>query len=200
MSWFPFFRWGNWGSEKFSNVPKVMDLAKALGWVLSVPKPFCCHCARPPWVMSVWLRNEKELMERPLHCSFHYFTLWMTNKQTLPQGICILKEELINPNESLIGRIVGGMFLSTGAFSCVFKVSGYPFLLCRLSAILESELCSRMQSQSAGLPQMQLHELTGSCKKNHLKEKRYELALYTMWRILKVSKNISYSILTSEML
>lgn len=108
MSWFPFFRWGNWGSEKFSNVPKVMDLAKALGWVLSVPKPFCCHRARPPWVMSVWLRNEKELMERPFHCSFHYFTLWMTNKQTLPQGICILKEELINPNESLIGGIVGG--------------------------------------------------------------------------------------------
>ena len=118
-------------------------------------------------------------MERPFHCSFHYFTLWMTNKQTLPQGICILKEELINPNESLIGRIVGGMFLSTGAFSCVFKVSGSPFLLCRLSAILESESCSRMQSQSAGLPQMQLHELTGSCKKNHLKEK-YELALYKM--------------------
>lgn len=51
----------------------------------------------------------------------------MTNKQILPQGICILKEELINPNESLIGRIVRGMFLSTGTFSCVFKVSGYPF-------------------------------------------------------------------------
>ena len=104
----------------------------------------------------------------------------MTNKQTLPQGICILKEELINPNESLIGRIVGGVFLSTGAFSCVFKVSGYPFLLCRRSAILESESCSRIQSQSASLPQMQLNELTGSCKKNHLKEKKCELTLYKM--------------------
>lgn len=104
----------------------------------------------------------------------------MTNKQTLPQGICILKEELINPNESLIGRIVGGMFLSTGAFSCVFKVSGYPFLLCRRSAILESESCGRMQSQPASLPQMQLNELTGNCKKNPLKEKKCELTLHKM--------------------
>lgn len=32
----------------------------------------------------------------------------MTNKQTLPEGICILKEELINPNEPLIGGVCGG--------------------------------------------------------------------------------------------
>ncbi|MXQ83326.1 hypothetical protein E5288_WYG001417 [Bos mutus] len=61
-----------------------------------------------------------------------------------------------------------------------WKVSGYPFLLGRRSAILESESCSRMQSQSASLPQMQLNELTGSCKKNHLKEKKCELTLYKM--------------------
>lgn len=91
-----------------SNLHKVMDLVKELGFVLSFPKPFSCRSARPPWIMSVWLKNEKELMEGPFHCSFHYFTWWMTNKQTLPEGICILKEELINPNESVIGRICGG--------------------------------------------------------------------------------------------
>lgn len=47
-------------------------------------------------------------MEWPLHCSFHYVPWWKTNKQTLSEGICILKEALINSNESLIGRICGG--------------------------------------------------------------------------------------------
>lgn len=32
----------------------------------------------------------------------------MTNSRTLPEGICILKAELINSNESLIGRICCG--------------------------------------------------------------------------------------------
>lgn len=107
VSLFPFFWWGNWGSEKWRTLRKVMDLVKDLGRVLSdskaIPLPH-----RAPCIMSVWLKNEKELMEWPFHYSFHYFTWWMTNKQTLPEGICILKEELINPNESLIGGVCGG--------------------------------------------------------------------------------------------
>lgn len=37
-----------------------------------------------------------------------------------------------------------------------------------------------MQSQPASLPQMQLNELTGSCKKSPLKEKKRELTLHKM--------------------
>lgn len=36
-----------------SNLHKVMDLVKELGFVLSFPKPFSCRSARPPWIMSV---------------------------------------------------------------------------------------------------------------------------------------------------
>lgn len=156
-----------------------MDLVKDLGWDLSDAKPCFCHSARLPGIMSVWLKNEKELMAWPCHCSFHYFTGWMTNKQTLPEGICILKEELINPNEPLIGGVCGGD-ISEHGFSPVFKVLGYPFPRCRWSTILASEVCSRMQSHNASLPQMQLNGWTGSCEKNYLKESECGLVLCKM--------------------
>ena len=87
-------------------------------------------------------------------------------------------------------EFVEEIFLSTRAFSCVFKVSGYPFLLCRLSAILELESCSRMQSHSSSLPQMQLNELRGSCKVNHLKESKCGLMLYQM-KVQRLNKKFA---------
>lgn len=134
--------------------------------------------------MSVWLKNEKELMDWSFHCSFHYFTWWMTNKQTLPEGICILKEELINPNESLICGICRGDISDHWGFLLCLQGAGSPVLLHRLSPVLESELCVECSHILIVCPKCHWVNWQGVVKRSP-KENKCRLALWKMnvWKL-----------------
>lgn len=80
----------------------------------------------------------------------------MTNKQTLPGGICILKEELINSNESLIGEICGGdvsehwgFLLSSRCLATLLSSVDYR--------LFWHHNYARIQSHDASWAQMQLN-------------------------------------------